>query len=98
LSAQLFLVVIVVALGFQSPDIDSRILVAISRYRALTRDFRSGSASISAGSTTSSENNIVDSASPDPYGRIAAKYCLSRITTLAMPTRWRSFITELSNA
>ena len=52
---------------------------------------------MSALGTTSSAKRIVDIASAASSGRIAVRYCLLRITTVPMATRWRSSIAASSN-
>ena len=39
---------------------------------------------------TSSAKRMVDSTSAPSSGRMAARYCLSRITTVPIATRWAS--------
>ena len=69
---------------------ESTILPAICFSRPLMVGRRAGMPSTSDCGTTSSAKRIVDMARPLPYGRSAARYCFSRMTTLPMPTRCRS--------
>ena len=56
-----------------------------------------GISSMSSMSTTSSANRIVDMASAPRRGRMAARYCLLRMTTVPMPTCWESSIAAASS-
>ena len=96
--AYLFFVVVVYRFGSQSRARESTIWPASCFSRVLIVGRRSGIPGISDWGTTSLAKSIVDMAKPFPYGRMDARYCFSRITTLPIPTRCRSSMTTARSA
>ena len=76
--------------GCQSPASASMRLVAIFRALASGLARRLGRPSTFERGTTSSAKRMVDMASAVSSGRMAARYCLFRMTTVPIATRSRS--------